>query len=88
MQQLALSCKTVPGHFCRYTIFNCILQILDLNVLKNTSDCHKFKIWNKVVHLKKVAQLLSRSMHFATELAEFYISYNGEVLSWYTLLIG
>jgi len=29
------------------------------------------------MHLKKVAQLLSRSMHFANELAEFYISYNG-----------
>jgi len=29
------------------------------------------------MHLKKVAQLLSRSMHFATELAEFYSSYNG-----------
>jgi len=40
------------------------------------------------MHLKKVAQLLSRSMHFATELAEFYISYNSGVLSWYTLLIG
>jgi len=38
--------------------------------------------------LKKVAQLLSRSMHFATELAEFYMSYNGGVLTWYTLLIG
>jgi len=40
------------------------------------------------MHLKKVAQLLSRRMHFANELAEFYISYNGGVLSWYTLLIG
>jgi len=40
------------------------------------------------MHVKKVAQLLSRSMHFATELAEFYISYNGGVLTWYTLLIG
>jgi len=40
------------------------------------------------MHLKKVAQLLSRSMHFATELAEFCISYNGGVLTWYTLLIG
>jgi len=38
------------------------------------------------MHLKKVAQLLSKSMHFATELAEFYISYNGGVLSRYTLL--
>jgi len=41
--------------------------------------------------LEKVAQLLildSRSMHFANELAEFYISYNSGVLSWYTLLIG
>jgi len=27
-------------------------------------------------------------MHSAIELAEFYISYNGGVLSWYTLLIG
>jgi len=40
------------------------------------------------MHLKKVAQLLSRSMHFATELAEFYSSYSGGVLTWYTLLIG
>jgi len=40
------------------------------------------------MHLKKVAQLLSRRMHFATELAEFYISYNSGVLTWYTLLIG
>jgi len=40
------------------------------------------------MHLKKVAQLLSRSMHFATELAEFYLRYNGGVLTWYTLLIG
>jgi len=40
------------------------------------------------MHLKKVAQLLSRSMHFATKLAELYISYNGGVLSWYNLLIG
>jgi len=29
------------------------------------------------MHLKKVAQLLFRSMHFANELAEFYLSYNG-----------
>jgi len=27
-------------------------------------------------------------MHFATELAEFYMCYNGGVLTWYTLLIG
>jgi len=27
------------------------------------------------MHLKKAAQLLSRSMHFATELAEFYSNY-------------
>jgi len=40
------------------------------------------------MHLKKVAQMLSRSMHFATELAEFYSSYNGGILTWYTLLIG
>jgi len=40
------------------------------------------------MRLKKVAQLLSRSMHFANELAECYISYNSEVLSWYPLLIG
>jgi len=40
------------------------------------------------MHLKKVAQLLSRRMHFATELAEFYISYISGVLTWYTLLIG
>jgi len=25
VQQLALSCKTVPGHFCRHAIFNYIL---------------------------------------------------------------
>jgi len=30
------------------------------------------------MHLIKVAQLFPRSMHFAFELAEFYISYNGE----------
>jgi len=41
------------------------------------------------MHMKKAAQLLSRSMHFATELEELYIIiYNGGVLSWYTLLIG
>jgi len=40
------------------------------------------------MHLKKVARLLSRSMHFANELAEIYISYISGVLSWYTLLIG
>jgi len=40
------------------------------------------------MHLEKVAQLLSRSMHFTTELAEFYMSYNGGVLTWYTLLTG
>jgi len=27
-------------------------------------------------------------MHFAIELAEFYISYNGRTLTWYTSLIG
>ena len=26
---------------------------------------------------------LKKSMHFATELAEFYSSYNGRVLTWY-----
>jgi len=40
------------------------------------------------MHLKKVAQLLSRSMHFANELAKLYISYNDGVCTWYTLLIG
>jgi len=40
------------------------------------------------MHLKKISQLLFRSMHFATELAEFYMCYNGGVLTWYTLLIG
>jgi len=32
------------------------------------------------MHIAKVAQVLSRSMHFAVELAEFYISYNGKIL--------
>jgi len=30
------------------------------------------------MHVIKVAQLFSRSMHFAFELAEVYISYSGE----------
>jgi len=29
------------------------------------------------MHLKKLTRLLFRSMHFATELAEFHTSYNG-----------
>jgi len=37
---------------------------------------------------KKAAQLAFRSMHFAIELAELYISYNGRILTWYTSLIG
>jgi len=40
------------------------------------------------MHGKKVAQLAFRSMHFAIELAEFYISYNGKILTWYTSLVG
>jgi len=40
------------------------------------------------MHGKKVAQLAFKSMHFAIELAEFYISYNGRILTWYTSLIG
>jgi len=40
------------------------------------------------MHRKKVAQLAFRSMHFAIELAEFYISYNGRILTWYTSLVG
>jgi len=40
------------------------------------------------MHGKQVAQLAIRSMHFAIELAEFYISYNGRILTWYTSLIG
>jgi len=27
-------------------------------------------------------------LHFAIEFAEFYISYNGRTLTWYTSLIG
>jgi len=40
------------------------------------------------MHEKKFAQLAFRSMHFAIELSEFYISYNGRTLTWYTSLIG
>jgi len=40
------------------------------------------------MHGKKVAQLAFRSMHFAIKLAEFYISYSGRILTWYTSLIG
>jgi len=40
------------------------------------------------MHGTKVAQLAFRSMHFAIELAELYISYNGIILTWYTSLIG
>jgi len=32
------------------------------------------------MHIAKVAQVIFRSMHFAVELAEFYISYNGKIL--------
>jgi len=49
-----------------------------LNILKNELMIHKFKIWNKIMHVIKVAQLFSRSIHFAFELTEVYISYTGE----------
>jgi len=34
------------------------------------------------MHEKKFAQLAFRSMHFAIELSEFYISYNGRTWSY------
>jgi len=38
----------------------------------------KFNRRNKIMHVTKVAQLFPKSMHFAFELAEVYISYSGE----------
>lgn len=48
--------------------------------LKNRLKTHEFKIWNEIMHAIKVAELIFERMHFTRELAEFDISYNGEIL--------
>jgi len=70
--------QIAPEYFFILVLLIWIFLAFNLNILKNELKIHKFKIWDKIMHVIKVAQLLFRRVHFAVELAEVYISYSGE----------